>query len=579
MSDQRHIERELCVGDRASRRAERAPRARARGVAHRGARHRLFANRLHRRGDRHVARNRSVLGIAPAARHSRHGALGTHRHRAAAAETASRIRSAPWRSSMKAFYDADIDLSHIKKKKVAVIGYGSQGHAHALNLKESGVDVAVGLRKDSASWAKADRRRAHGEGGGRSRRLGRRRHDAGPRRARPRDVQERDRAGAHAGQALRRRPRFRHSFQEDRSAQGRLGVARRAQGARPHRAARVRARPRRADAPRHPPGSHRRLTRKSVSRTPAPSAAGAPASSRRRFKEETETDLFGEQAVLCGGLTVAHLRAGYETLVDAGYAPEMAYFECVHELKLIIDLIYEGGIDNMRYSVSNTAEYGDLTRGPRVITEHSRKAMKEMLERDSLGQVRQRVDGRARGRQAQLQGAREEGRASTRSKKSASGSARSCPGCKKSAWCKSATSPRRPPSPQLPPSLKPEIVGGLDEEVSPPTRERRERDERASATNARARRVETARAQARRRPVLLRFLFPSLAFGGITLVCPFVHAFVSSSVGGHPYRASSMFPSRWGSSRARSSPTRTRARGRERTKGSTRWGSAIPLAT
>jgi ketol-acid reductoisomerase len=97
------------------------------------------------------------------------------------------------------------------------------------------------------------------------------------------------------------------------------------------------------------------------------------------FKEETETDLFGEQAVLCGGLT-SLIFAGYETLVNAGYAPEMAYFECVHELKLIIDLIYEGGIDNMRFSVSNTAEYGDLTRGPRVITEHSRKAMKEMLE-------------------------------------------------------------------------------------------------------------------------------------------------------------------------------------------------------
>src|SRR5258706_2705348 len=97
------------------------------------------------------------------------------------------------------------------------------------------------------------------------------------------------------------------------------------------------------------------------------------------FREETETDLFGEQAVLCGGLTPL-IYAGYETLVDAGYAPEMAYFECVHELKLIIDLIYEGGVDNMRYSVSNTAEYGDLTRGPRVITEHSKKAMKEMLE-------------------------------------------------------------------------------------------------------------------------------------------------------------------------------------------------------
>ena len=111
------------------------------------------------------------------------------------------------------------------------------------------------------------------------------------------------------------------------------------------------------------------------------------------FSEETETDLFGEQSVLCGGLTEL-IRAGFETLVEAGYAPEMAYFECVHEVKLIVDLIYEGGIANMRYSISNTAEYGDMTRGKRVVGEDSRQAMKQISRRHPVGQVRQRMDRR-----------------------------------------------------------------------------------------------------------------------------------------------------------------------------------------
>ena len=141
--------------------------------------------------------------------------------------------------------------------------------------------------------------------------------------------------------------------------------------------------------------------RRSASPTPRRSAARAPACSRRRFKEETETDLFGEQAVLCGGLTEL-IRAGYETLVEAGYSPEMAYFECLHEVKLIVDLIYEGGIANMRYSISNTAEYGDMTRGKRVIGDETRKAMKADPRRHPVGQVRRRVDHRVPLRPAAL---------------------------------------------------------------------------------------------------------------------------------------------------------------------------------
>ena len=127
------------------------------------------------------------------------------------------------------------------------------------------------------------------------------------------------------------------------------------------------------------------------------------------FKEETETDLFGEQAVLCGGLTEL-IRAGYETLVEAGYSPEMAYFECLHEVKLIVDLIYEGGIANMRYSISNTAEYGDMTRGKKVIGEEARDGDEEHPRRHPVGQVRRRVDHRVPLRPAALPRAAEGGR-------------------------------------------------------------------------------------------------------------------------------------------------------------------------
>ena len=158
-------------------------------------------------------------------------------------------------------------------------------------------------------------------------------------------------------------------------------------------------------------------TRRSASPTRRPSAARAPAIIETTFKDETETDLFGEQAVLCGGLTEL-IRAGYETLVEAGYPPEMAYFECLHEVKLIVDLIYEGGIANMRYSISNTAEYGDMTRGKRVIGPEARAGDEEDPRRHPERRVRRRVDHRAPCGLAALPRAPARRRSTTRSRRS-----------------------------------------------------------------------------------------------------------------------------------------------------------------
>jgi ketol-acid reductoisomerase len=278
---------------------------------------------------------------------------------------------------MKPSYDKDIDLARIRSKRVAVIGYGSQGHAHALNLKESGVEVTVGLRRESASWAKAlqaglrvvevDKAAAWGEVV----------MMLVPDELAPDVFQRQVMPGLKAGKHLAVAHGFGVHFKKvlpppDVSV---WLVAPKAPGHTVRREyARGRGVPMLFAIHQDPTGD---------SRAVGLAYAGAIGGGRAgiletTFQEETETDLFGEQAVLCGGLT-SLIYAGYETLVDAGYAPEMAYFECVHELKLIIDLIYEGGIDNMRYSVSNTAEYGDLTRGPRIITDASREAMKEML--------------------------------------------------------------------------------------------------------------------------------------------------------------------------------------------------------
>ena len=279
---------------------------------------------------------------------------------------------------MKAFYDADIDLSHVKSKKVAIIGYGSQGHAHAQNLKESGVNVVVGLRKDSTSWKKAEAAGLTVKEVPEASAWGDVVMMLVPDELAPEVFQKDIAPGLKAGKHFTVAHGFGIHFKKilppkDVSV---WLVAPKAPGHTVRREyARGRGVPMLLAIHQDPTGDSKKV---------GLAYAGAIGGGRAgiletTFKEETETDLFGEQAVLCGGLT-SLIFAGYETLVGAGYAPEMAYFECVHELKLIIDLIYEGGIDNMRYSVSNTAEYGDLTRGPRVITEHSRKAMKEMLE-------------------------------------------------------------------------------------------------------------------------------------------------------------------------------------------------------
>jgi ketol-acid reductoisomerase len=285
---------------------------------------------------------------------------------------------------MKVFYDKDADLSIIRGKKVAIVGYGSQGHAHALNLKDSGVQVTVALREGSGSIQKAK--------------------NAGL------DVKNIADAVKDADLVMILAPDEQHkklyaeSIEPNLKKGATLAVA---HGFSVHFGF---IQPR-ADldvimiAPKGP-GHLVRSTftqgggvpcliavHKNVSgkaRETALSYASAVGGGRAgiietTFKDECETDLFGEQAVLCGG--ASHLvQAGFETLVEAGYPPEMAYFECLHELKLIVDLMYEGGIANMRYSISNTAEYGDYTRGPRIVNEQTKAEMKKILGEIQSGQ-------------------------------------------------------------------------------------------------------------------------------------------------------------------------------------------------
>ncbi len=275
------------------------------------------------------------------------------------------------------FYDDDADLTLLDGKTVAIIGYGSQGHAHALNLKDSGVDVVVGLRPDSSSVDKAK-----GEG----------LDVASPAEAASRaDVvmmlvpdelhrqvwEQEVRDGIAPGNLLM----FGHGFSihfDEVDPPADVDVAMVAPKGPGHLVRRQFAEGRGVPAliavHQDPSGEARDLAlayAKGIGAT----RAGVIETT---FKDETETDLFGEQAVLCGGLTEL-VRAGYETLVDAGYDPKLAYFECLHELKLIVDLMYEKGISGMRYSISNTAEYGDLTRGSRIVGEPTRAAMKEVL--------------------------------------------------------------------------------------------------------------------------------------------------------------------------------------------------------
>jgi len=285
---------------------------------------------------------------------------------------------------MNIFYDKDADLSLIQGKKVAILGYGSQGHAHALNLKESGVNVCVGLRDGSASVAKAK--------------------NAGLTVLAPADavkaadlvmvlVPDEHQAQLYTdviapnlkqGGTLA----FAHGFNihfgaiEPRADLDVIMIAPKGPG---HL---VRTTYTQGGGVPCLIAIHQNVsgTARDVALAYASAIGGGRAGViETNFREETETDLFGEQAVLCGGAS-ALVMAGFETLVEAGYAPEMAYFECLHELKLIVDLMYEGGIANMRYSISNTAEYGDFTRGPRVVTDETKAEMRRILKEIQTGQ-------------------------------------------------------------------------------------------------------------------------------------------------------------------------------------------------
>ncbi len=279
---------------------------------------------------------------------------------------------------MNRYYDKDCDLNIVKGLKVAIIGYGSQGHAHANNLQDSGVAVVVGLRAGSASMQKAS--------------------------AAGLVVKSIEEATAWADLVMILAPdEFQAQIYTD-SIEPNLknsAILAFAHGFNIHY---DRIAPR-ADldvimiAPKAPGHTVRSEFEKGAgipdliavaqdasgnAKATALSYASAIGGGRTgiletTFKDETETDLFGEQVVLCGG-TTALVQAGFETLVEAGYEPEMAYFECLHELKLIVDLMYEGGIANMRYSISNTAEYGDVTRGPRIVTDKTKLEMKKILD-------------------------------------------------------------------------------------------------------------------------------------------------------------------------------------------------------
>lgn len=278
---------------------------------------------------------------------------------------------------MQVYYDRDADLKYLKGKKVAVLGYGSQGHAHANNLRDSGIDVVVGLRRGSASWAKAEKAGPTVMETAQAARSGDivmvLLPDELQGDAYEKEIQPGLTGGTYLGFGHGFNIHFKrivplptvNVFMVAPKGPGHLLRSEFEKG---------RGVPCLLAVHQDPSGDTNR-----VGLAYASAIGGARAAViETTFKDETETDLFGEQAVLCGGLT-ALIQAGYETLVAAGYPPEMAYFECVHEVKLIVDLIYEGGLTNMRYSISNTAEYGDLTRGKKVIGPEVRQAMQKLL--------------------------------------------------------------------------------------------------------------------------------------------------------------------------------------------------------
>ena len=278
---------------------------------------------------------------------------------------------------MQVYYDRDADLKHLSGKKVAVLGYGSQGHAHANNLRDSGVDVVVGLRRDSTSWSKAEHAGLKVLETAEAAKVGDIIMILLPDELQGDAYEKEIKPGLRNGNYLAFGHGFNIHFKRVLPAEacnvfmvapkgpGHLVRSEFEKG---------RGVPCLLAVHQDPTGDTTQ-----VGLAYASALGGARAAViQTTFKDETETDLFGEQAVLCGGLT-ALIQAGYETLVNAGYPPEMAYFECVHEVKLIVDLIYEGGLTNMRYSISNTAEYGDLTRGKRVIGPEVTQAMKKLL--------------------------------------------------------------------------------------------------------------------------------------------------------------------------------------------------------
>ena len=287
---------------------------------------------------------------------------------------------------MKIYYDDDANLELIKKLNVTIVGYGSQGHAHANNLNDSGVDVTVGLREGSSSWKKAE--------------------DAGLKvKSVAESVLDADMVMILAPDEFQKGI-YENQIKPNLKSNAILGFA---HGFNIHFKKII---PDQENsvimiAPKGPGHTVRstyingggvpsliaiyedstngEFSAKDIALSYAKANGGTRAGVlETTFKEETETDLFGEQAVLCGGIT-ALIKAGYETLVEAGYSPEMAYFECLHETKLITDLIQEGGIANMHYSISNTAEYGDYLSGPKVITDKTKEAMKEILENIQSG--------------------------------------------------------------------------------------------------------------------------------------------------------------------------------------------------
>ena len=279
---------------------------------------------------------------------------------------------------MKIYYDKDANLDYLKGKRISIIGYGAQGFAHANNLKESGCDVIVGLRHDSPSRAKAEAAGLQVQDTGEAAFNGDVVMMLVPDELAPKIYREEIEPNILPGNYLAFAHGFSIHFKKiiPPPQANVFMVAPKAPGHLVrHEYTQGRGTPCLLAIHQDASGNTREVGLAYASGI----GGGRAGVLETTFKEETETDLFGEQAVLCGGLT-SLIQAGFDTLVEAGYSPEMAYFECLHEIKLIVDLIYEGGIANMRYSVSNTAEYGDLTRGPRLIDSVVRDRMKSLLE-------------------------------------------------------------------------------------------------------------------------------------------------------------------------------------------------------